>query len=150
MSVTIVRENDPAAAARILGELPAWFGLPAANAHYIEAAAIKASYLAQVDGSTVGLALVDRHFPETAEIHLIAVAPEWHGRGVGTALVEAIEEDVSRDGARLLEVKTVGASYEDEGYAATRAFYEARGFLSLEEMSELDWDGPTLIMVKPL
>lgn len=150
MSVTIVRENDPAAAARILDELPAWFGLPAANAHYIEAAAIKASYLAAVDGSTVGLALVDRHFPETAEIHLIAVAPEWHGRGVGTALVEAIEEDVTRDGARLLEVKTVGASYEDEGYAATRAFYEARGFLSLEEMSELDWDGPTLIMVKPL
>lgn len=47
-------------------------------------------------------------------------------------------------------VKTVGASFEDEGYAATRAFYEARGFLPLEEISDLDWHGPTLIMVKAL
>lgn len=150
MSVTITRANDPEAARRILSALPDWFGIPSANAHYVRAAAEKVSYLAQIDGATVGVALVDRHFPQTAEIHLIAVTPEHHGAGVGSALVAAIEADTLADGVRLLEVKTVGASYTDEGYAATRGFYQARGFLPLEEMTGLDWDGPTVIMVKPL
>lgn len=118
--------------------------------HYVTAAGEKTSYLAHAAGRVVGVALVDRHFPETVEIHLIAVAANHHGGGVGTALVSAIETDAVADGARLLEVKTVGPSYEDQGYAATRAFYAARGFLSLEELADLDWDGPTLVMVKPL
>ncbi|USQ77216.1 GNAT family N-acetyltransferase [Ornithinimicrobium cryptoxanthini] len=150
MTITIVRDHDPEATRRILAALPDWFGIPEANEHYVQAAAEKDSYLARVGDATVGVALVDRHFPETAEIHLIAVAPGHHGSGVGSALVEALEADVRRDGARLLEVKTVGSSFEDEGYAATRAFYQARGFLPLEEVSALDWDGPTLIMVKAL
>lgn len=150
MSITVTRGNDPEATRRILGALPAWFGIPAANEHYVIAAAAKDSYLAQVEGTTVGVALVDRHFPVTGEIHLIAVTPEHHGSGAGSALLAAIEHELRADGVRLLEVKTVGASYEDEGYAATRAFYAARGFLPLEEVEGLDWDGPTVIMVKPL
>lgn len=150
MTLTIVRDRDPEAAREILAALPDWFGIPEANEHYVRAAAEKASYLARVDGTTVGVALLDRHFPTTGEIHLIAVAPQAHGTGVGSALLAAIEADLVTEGARLLEVKTVGASFDDEGYAATRAFYEARGFLPLEEVSDLDWDGPTLIMVKPL
>ncbi|MCK0113328.1 GNAT family N-acetyltransferase [Ornithinimicrobium sp. F0845] len=150
MSITITRAQDPPATHRILAALPSWFGIPAANEHYVTAAGEKDSYLAQVDGVTVGVALVDRHFAETAEIHLIAVAPEHHGGGVGSALVAAIEDAVRADGAQLLEVKTVGASHADEGYAATRAFYRARGFLRLEEFEGLDWEGPTVILVKPL
>lgn len=150
MTLTITRGHDPEATRRILAALPDWFGIPSANEHYVTAAASKDSYLAQLDGVTVGVALVDRHFPATGEIHLIAVAPEHHGSGVGSALVAALEQDLRTDGARLLEVKTVGASYQDEGYTATRAFYEARGFLPLEEVEGLDWDGPTVIMVKPL
>ena len=148
--ITITRRNDPAAVERILTALPDWFGIPEANTHYIEAAGEKLSYLASLGDEVVGAALVDRHFPQTGEIHLIAVLPEHHGAGVGAALVEAIETDLRADGAVLLEVKTVGPSYEDAGYAATRAFYEARGFLPVEEIENLDWDGPTLIMVKTL
>lgn len=150
MTTEITRGQDPEGTRRILAALPDWFGIPEANEHYVRAAGEKDSYLARVDGATVGVALVDRHFPETAEIHLIAVAPEHHGTGVGSALVAALEADLLADGVRLLEVKTVGASFEDEGYAATRAFYLARGFLPLEEREQLDWDGPTLILVKPL
>ncbi|QDO87974.1 GNAT family N-acetyltransferase [Ornithinimicrobium ciconiae] len=150
MNVTIVRDHDPEATRQILAVLPDWFGIPEANEHYVRAAAEKASYLARVDNTTVGVALLDRHFPMTGEIHLIAVTPQAHGSGVGSALLAAIEADLVADGAHLLEVKTVGASFADEGYAATRAFYQARGFLPLEEFEGLDWDGPTLIMVKPL
>lgn len=150
MSLTVTRAQDPEATRRILAALPAWFGIPEANEHYVRAAAVKDSYLARVDGTTVGVALVDRHFPETAEIHLIAVLPEHHGTGVGSALVTALEADLRADGARLLAVKTVGPSYDDAGYAVTRAFYLARGFLPVEELQSLDWDGPTLVLVKPL
>ena len=132
MIIRVVRDRDPDATRRILAALPDWFGIPEANEHYVRAASEKASYLARVDSRTVGVALLDRHFPTTGEIHLIAVAPQVHGTGVGSALLAAIEADLVSDGVRLLEVKTVGPSWEDEGYAATRAFYAARGFLPLE------------------
>ena len=149
-TITITRDQDPEATARILASLPSWFGIPEANAHYEQAAAEKASYLAVRDGQTIGVALVDRHFPETAEIHLIAVHAEQRGSGAGAALIAALEADARADGARLLEVKTTGASFDDPGYAETRAFYAAQGFLRLEEFQQLDWDGPTVILVKPL
>jgi hypothetical protein len=45
-------------------------------------------------------------------------------------------------------VKTLGPSYPDEGYAQTRGFYVARGFVPLEELLEL-WDAnPCLLLVK--
>ncbi|AXH94793.1 N-acetyltransferase [Ornithinimicrobium avium] len=120
-TITVTRGNDPGAVRRILASLPDWFGIPEANEHYVRAGARLPGYLASVDDRVVGVALVD-----------------------------ALEEDLRADGAQVLQVKTVGASFEDEGYAATRAFYEARGFLPLQEVDGLDWDGPTLVMVKPL
>jgi len=44
----------------------------------------------------------------------------------------------------------VGPSREDEGYARTRAFYEAVGFVPMNELQRIDWIGPTLILVRPL
>ncbi len=47
-------------------------------------------------------------------------------------------------------MKTLGPSHPDEGYAATRCFYAALGYLELEELTDL-WPGnPTTIMVKSL
>ena len=78
----------------------------------------------------------------------MAVAPEWHRHGVGTALVASGEAELALDGCSLLEVKTLGASHPDPGYAKTRGFYQSLGFLPLEETSELWADTPCLIMVK--
>ncbi|MCJ7695233.1 MAG: hypothetical protein MUO40_07370, partial [Anaerolineaceae bacterium] len=54
-------------------------------------------------------------------------------------------------GVLYLQVKTLGPSCEDENYAGTRAFYEAMGFVPLEELAQI-WDeaNPCLIMVKKL
>lgn len=147
---TIERRSDPAAVNRILRALPSWFGVEEAIRAYVRAAADKPGYVATQGGHVIGVALVQRHTPLSAELHLIAVCPEARGRGVGSSLVEAIETDLRHEGVRLLEVKTVGPSYRDEGYAATRAFYEARGFVPLEELDNIDWTGPTLFLVKPL
>ncbi len=69
---------------------------------------------------------------------------------VGKALVAAVEAELAADGRRVLQVKTLGATRPDSGYALTRVFYRSIGFLPLEETGDL-WSGnPCLIMVKQL
>jgi hypothetical protein len=64
------------------------------------------------------------------------------------ALVSALAADLSADGAELLQVKTLGLSHPDPGYARTRQFYAGLGFRPLEETGELWPDNPCLVMVK--
>ena len=141
----------PEAAERLLASVPEWFGLPEANGDYIQAARSKETWTVRSeDGDVIGLTLVDRHFPHVAEIHLMVVARDRHGQGVGTAMVQAIERDAQKRGVRLLEVKTLGASHPDCGYARTRHFYEQIGFLPLEETDLWGDQNPCLFMIKAL
>lgn len=147
---------DPDTVERLLGLLPGWFGIPASNAAYVEAAREMSTYLAWPEsdpdiGQPIGVLLANRHFPQSAEIHLLAVDPALHRRGVGRALVRAFEADLIADGCELLQVKTLGPSRQDVGYARTRQFYVAMGFMPVEELSGL-WDpgNPCLIMIKVL
>ncbi|MEZ2371482.1 GNAT family N-acetyltransferase [Arthrobacter sp. RCC_34] len=167
MTLTITRRRDPAAVRRILESLPDWFGDPEAVTAYAGAAA-EDEYLSfcverggvgqdQADQDqagpvreVVGIALVRRHFPESAELHLIAVSPEVRSQGAGRELVEHISRMLSEDGCLMLTVHTVGPSFPHEPYAQTRAFYRRLGFIPLEEHENLDWPGPTLILVRPL
>ncbi len=147
---TIERRSDPSATGRILRALPSWFGIEEAILGYVDDASVMSGYLAVEGSETVGVALVHRHFPESAELHLIAVHPDARGSGVGSRLVAAIEDDLRSDGVRILQVKTTGESFEHEGYAQTRAFYRSRGFVPVEEIRGLVWEGPTLLLVKAL
>lgn len=136
---------------RLLSTVPEWFGQPEANAEYIEAARTKETWTVRdPDGVVRGVSLVDRHFAHVAEIHLTVVERDFHGTGVGTAMLSAIEMDSRQRGVRLLEVKTLGSSHPDAGYARTRHFYERHGFLPLEETDLWGEHTPCLIMVKPL
>ena len=81
----------------------------------------------------MGVVLLEHHFPETTEVHFMAVARERHRQGIGTRLLDAVEAQQRGRGARLLEVKTLGPSRPDAEYDRTRAFYRARGFLPVEE-----------------
>ena len=151
-------EQAPQLVDRLLRSLPGWFGIESANAAYVAAAQTLPTYLAWpgtghgpgTESRPVGVLLADRHFPAAAEIHLLAVDPAHHRRGVGRALIDALEHDLVADGVRLLQVKTLGPSDPDEGYRRTRRFYQAVGFEPLEELVGL-WPGnPCLIMVKVL
>jgi GNAT superfamily N-acetyltransferase len=152
MAIDVAPGRSSADVRRVLEALPDWFGDPGAIEGYVAAAESDGydSYLATDDSRVVGVALVHRHFPETAELHLIAVAPESRGRGVGRLLVERVAGDLAASGCALLSVHTVGPSFDHEPYAQTRRFYRRLGFLPLEEHRGLDWSGPTLILVRPL
>jgi len=126
---------------------------------YVAAAADLPTYLAwsasdaaaAAEGrQAVGVLLAARHFPAAAEIYLMAVDRASHRRGVGRALVDALERDLKADRVRLLQVKTLGPTDPDIGYQRTRQFYTSLGFEPLEEIVGL-WPGnPCLIMVKTL
>lgn len=91
--------------ARLLTQLPAWFGVPEANDAYVSSARDLPALVAQAGGQTVGVLLYRRHFPEAAEIHLMAIAPEWHRQGIGTAMIRSLVAHLRRDACQVLQVK---------------------------------------------
>lgn len=147
---SIVSGTDPAATERILRALPDWFGIEESLLGYVDAVRRLPGFLALEADDVVGVLLLERHFPEAAEIHLMAVHPDRHREGIGRALVEAAVAQLATDGVRLLQVKTLAASHPSEHYAHTRRFYTAAGFLHLGELPDL-WPGnPCLVMVRTL
>lgn len=151
MTSNVHRRADPRATDRILRSLPTWFGIEEAIASYVDKAEVLDSYVAEdPQGTVVGVALYERHFTESAELALIAVHADHRGKGHGRQLVEAGESTLRSEGCQFLEVHTVGPSFDDPGYASTRSFYRALGFAPMHEFDGLDWDGPTLIMIKRL
>jgi ribosomal protein S18 acetylase RimI-like enzyme len=135
---------------RLLRALPAWFGIETAIVDYIRSADKLPTYCARQADDVVGVLLVKQHFPESAEIHLIAVQPDLHGRGIGRRLLQAAEADLHKTGVAWLQVKTLGPSHSDLMYARTREFYLACGFDPLEEIHGLWEDNPCLMMIKAL
>ncbi|OFU53515.1 GNAT family N-acetyltransferase [Corynebacterium sp. HMSC11E11] len=141
----------PGDVARLLATVPEWFAQPQSNEEYFEAARSKETWTVRnSEGAVVGVTLIDRHFPHVAEVHLTVVDRSVHGTGVGTAMLRAVEDEAVRREVRLLQVKTLGASHPDPGYARTRRFYERWGFLSLEETALWGERTPCLIMGKSL
>jgi GNAT superfamily N-acetyltransferase len=150
MPVEIIRRQDPDAVRAILDSVPDWFGIPESNANYVRDGGRLPSYLAVDGDEVVGVALLNEHFPPSRELHLIAVRGDRHRQGFGRALLATIEAELREAGVQILEVHTLGPSDDDAGYARTREFYLAQGFVPINELQRIDWDGPTLILVKPL
>jgi ribosomal protein S18 acetylase RimI-like enzyme len=142
--------NDPQRVGEILRALPEWFELEDAISDFVEQSKRLPTYLAIVNDEIVGVCLLKHHSPYSSEIYVMAVEPRSHRRGIGSALVAAVERDLSARGVEFLQVKTLGPSYPSPEYTMTRLFYEAVGFRALEEIDGL-WPGnPCLIMVKRL
>jgi ribosomal protein S18 acetylase RimI-like enzyme len=66
------------------------------------------------------------------DLYWIAVDPQRQGRGVGRALLAAVEDDVRRRRGRTILIETGGKA----SYAPTRAFYEAAGYAELARIPD--------------
>ena len=130
--------------------MPEWFGIEQAILDYVKSVRTLETFSASDAGDVVGFVSVKRHNPRAAEVYVMGVRREHHGRGVGTALLGAAEDALRAAGVEYLQVKTLGPSGESSEYARTRGFYEARGFVPLEEFPDF-WPGnPCLLLVKRL
>jgi GNAT superfamily N-acetyltransferase len=131
----------------VLRDLPEWFGIEEATAAYVRDVAELPTFAVGED-AFLSLKL---HTRRAAEVYVMGVRAAKQRRGLGSALLAAAEEYLRARGVEYLQVKTLGPSRPDENYERTRLFYEACGFVALEELHGL-WDehNPTLIMVKRL
>jgi GNAT superfamily N-acetyltransferase len=135
----------------LLRGLPHWFGIEQSLIDYARAADELPTFVAYSGETAVGFVTLRRTSVAAMEVHVMAVRQEWHRCGVGRRLLEAAASFARAGGCSLLHVKTLGPSEPDEGYAGTRRFYEATGFIPLEDLPGL-WGprNPCLLLVKPL
>jgi len=147
-SVLPIRESRAQVCREILGELPDWFGIPEALEAYVSVAE-QSDMFGCVNGGIVGGFVVVRKTSEvTTEIHVMAVRPSLHRRGLGSELVDVAARWAKDNGSRYLTVKTMGPSRSNAAYDATRKFYTSVGFEPIEEI-EGTWPGiPCLLMIK--
>lgn len=144
--------GDADACDEIVRGLPVWFGLESGIREAAAAVRSQSGLIAELpDGSVGGFLTWVRHFPESAEITWMAVRAGRHRQGHGRALLDALCERLTPEGARLLLVKTLAAAGRSEHYDRTRAFYLACGFVPLQELPDL-WgpENPALLLVRPL
>lgn len=142
----------PALCEPVLRSVPEWFGIEESTKHYIQSTAKLPTYIARAgaDPAALGFLSVARPYPESADVYCIAVRRERHGQGVGGALLAHAENELRREGVRILQVKTQGPSRPTAQYDLTLKFYLKHGFARLEELHGL-WPGnPCLILVKAL
>jgi ribosomal protein S18 acetylase RimI-like enzyme len=135
----------------ILRDLPDWFGIESAILNYERGIENLPTFLARSDRQVLGFLSLKQHNPFSAEIYVMGIRPEAQRRGIGRALVEAAEAHARGQGIEYMQVKTLGPSNPDPGYARTRAFYEALGFRPLEEFKQI-WDenSPCQFFIKRL
>lgn len=137
--------------AAITETLPDWFGLPEANASYIEGVATKDAFVVRGnDGTALGMLSLRHPYPNNVDIYWMGVRPEHHRKGIGVALFEAALARATELGCETMTVETLSDTDPDPGYARTREYYVAMGFKPMFELRPYGNDNPMLYMVKRL
>jgi GNAT superfamily N-acetyltransferase len=157
MDVSIAEEKDAARNRRVLEalteRLPEWFGQSEANRHYAEQAEILEAWVARIGERAVGLLLIKRHSPVSAELHWLGVDPVHHRQGIGRALIGAVERQLRKERIKFLFVMTLHPEDPYEPYRRTRLFYERMGFelaLSSGQALATPSSDPLAYYLKPL
>ncbi|MGL5929972.1 MAG: GNAT family N-acetyltransferase [Dermatophilaceae bacterium] len=73
-------------------------------------------------------------------LYFIATAPDHHGRGAGSALVEHVESTLRALGREQVRVLLVDTSSTDQ-YDGARRFYTGRGFVEEARIREFYGEG---------
>ena len=78
----------------------------------------------------------------TYDLYWIAVDKQQHGKGVGKALIRAVEKEVRQMGGRLIVVETSGL----DKYSPTRSFYKSTGYTLEARLVDFYRDGDDLVI----
>jgi N-acetylglutamate synthase-like GNAT family acetyltransferase len=154
MKVRLATINDIEDCVAVLRSLPQYF---TATAHHDAREALKSpmtvAMLGESEGTVVAFVLAVIRYAHSAEITHAAVQAAQRNRGIGTTVLHSTIEALADRGICLVQAKTLDASSDYEPYKATRAFWEARGFVQIDCIDPLPgWDpgNPSAIYVKAL
>jgi ribosomal protein S18 acetylase RimI-like enzyme len=98
------------------------------------------------DGQVIGFAyyaptaMTDR----TWDLYWIAVSKQTHARGIGSALLKFVEEDIRREGGRQLFIETSSLPH----YELTRRFYLKHGYEKACVQPDYYADGDDRVMFR--
>jgi GNAT superfamily N-acetyltransferase len=135
----------------VLRSLPLWFGIESAIIDYINDVKKMETWAVFENNRYIGFASINKHFSKSAEIHVMGICQEFHGKGIGQQLVKTIETELQSQGFKFLTVKTLSESRPNKEYEQTRKFYLKVGFVPLEEFKTLWGDAnPCLFLAKSL
>lgn len=135
----------------VLRSLPDWFGIEESLRMYARDSGQLPSFAIEKESRVVAFVSLREHFPESWEVHCIAVSATERNRGLGSDLLAHSERWLRDQGVRFLQIKTIAATKEDKYYAQTRQFYTRRGYMPVEVFPTLWSPGnPALQLIKPL
>ena len=118
----------------------------------IDASISKYKVLTGVMGSEiVGFLVYTIRDSNTAEIVWMGVQEEYHGLGLGSLMLDTLEEQLEEEGIRKLVASTLSYTVKYKPFEKVRTFYYHRGFTSLGIQNNYYDDGmDRLILVKEL
>ena len=133
----------------VLLDLPEWFGLPESTEEYIHQVKEQPFWVAKSQKKILGFISMKATSIDCAEIFCMGVKKDFHGKGIGSLLIDALETSAIQKHS-YLQVKTVDEGHYKE-YDKTIAFYKKRGFKKIEVFPTL-WDewNPCLVMIKKI
>jgi GNAT superfamily N-acetyltransferase len=142
----LTEDRHPAVVRTLLNRQAHMFGSDDTIASYVEDAGNPDfdSLIVTRDGRTRGAILTCRRFPETVEVHLLVVDDTVHRTGIGSFLLREAADRARTAGAKMLTVRVLAEGRGHHGWAGVRAFYEANGFIPLDDT------GPTVLLAKHL
>jgi GNAT superfamily N-acetyltransferase len=145
---TLQRQSECAV---VLRSLPQWFGIEESLQEYVADTGTKPTFATESGGRVTAFLSLQEHFPESWEVHCIAVHADFRGKGQGSHLLAHAEQWLRGRGAKFLQIKTIAATKEDPYYAESRAFYLAKGYVPVEVFTTLwqPWN-PALQLIKSL
>lgn len=142
--------SDVDTCVEIMRALPEWFGVEEAIRQY-------ESDLRSLDGFVrleaqriVGFVGLKRYGDAAVEVNVIAVHPDYRNKGIGSSLLQTVENEAISSTTRLLHTKTVAPSRSNAAYDETRKFWAARGFVPMDEHALWGAENPCMVLVKPL
>jgi GNAT superfamily N-acetyltransferase len=147
MNVTISLLNADEAektCREIACSLPEYFGIPEANERYANGVKVLPAFGAKLNDIWVGLISCEMPFPNNVNIYWMAVRKEYHGQGIGSALLKYAEDYFSKQQCASMTVETLSPTEKDPNYLKTYDFYLGNGF---EPLFELNTYGPDFKMV---
>ncbi|MGC9367330.1 MAG: GNAT family N-acetyltransferase [bacterium] len=134
---------------QILRSLPQWFGIEKAILHYIEDVKTLPFFKISIYGKTIGFCAIKVNYGVNADLYVLGIFKEFHGKGIGKRLIGTINEYCKQLNIPYMSVKTLSEKHPDKNYWKTRKFYEKCGFKPFEEFTDL-WGehSPCLYMIR--